>query len=54
VVALRVKIVADEAEDDGFGYSKARTSRRGDKYDGIFAATLRAGANFADFVVACR
>jgi hypothetical protein len=51
VAALREKIVPDEAEDEGFGYSKARTTT---KYGAIFAATLRAGANFADFLVARR
>ena len=48
---MRAKILSDEAEDDGFGYSKARTTT---KYGAIFAATLRAGANFTDFVVARR
>jgi hypothetical protein len=51
VAALRAKILSDEAEDEGFGHSKARTTT---KYDEIFAATLRAGANFTDFVVARR
>jgi hypothetical protein len=51
VAALRAKIVPDEAEDEGFGHSKARTTT---KYGAIFAATLRAGANFADFLVARR
>jgi len=49
VAALRARILSNEAEDNGCGYSKARTTT---KYDEIFAATLRAGANFADFLIA--
>jgi len=43
-----VKIGSDEAEDEDFGNSKARTTTN---YEPIFAATLRAGANFPDFCV---
>jgi hypothetical protein len=50
-MALREKIVPDEAEDENFGYSKARTTT---KYDAIFAATRRAGANFPDLCVGRR
>ena len=47
-MALREKIVPDEAEDEDFGHSKARTTTK----DGaIFTATRRAGANFPDFRV---
>ena len=62
---MRAKIVPDEAEDEGFGHSKARTTT---KYEPIFAATLgpkraafarlgksrRDGASFPHLVVACR
>ena len=41
----------DEAEDEGLGYSQARTTT---KYGPIFTATLRAGADFTDFRVAPR
>jgi hypothetical protein len=61
-VALREKIAPDEAEDEDFGYSKARTTT---KYGAILSATqgsrravfarwdgsLRAWANFPDFCV---
>jgi len=48
---LRMKIGPDEAEDEGLGYSQARTTT---KYGPIFTATLRAGADFPDFRVAPR
>jgi hypothetical protein len=35
-MALRTKMGSDEAEDEGFGHSKARTTT---KYEPIFAAT---------------
>jgi hypothetical protein len=47
--ALLAKIRSDAAEDEDFGDSKARTTT---KYERIFAATRRAGANFPDFRVA--
>ena len=50
-VALRVQIAPDKAEDDDFGYSKARTTTQ---YGPICAATLRAGANFPDLCVTRR
>lgn len=45
-VALRTKTGPDKAEDEDFGYSKARTTTQ---YGPICAATRRAGANFPDF-----
>jgi hypothetical protein len=48
-VALRAKIAPDEAKDEDFGDSKARTTT---KYGAICAATLRAGANFPLLFVA--
>jgi len=50
-VALREKIAPDEAEDEDFGYSKAKTTT---KYGAILSATRRAGANFSDFYVGRR
>ena len=55
-MALRVQIVSDEAEEEGFGDSKARTTT---KYEPICAATPKihlqgAGADFPDFFVARR
>jgi hypothetical protein len=49
--ALRAKIGSDEAEDEDFGHSKARTIT---KYEPICVATRRAGANFPDLGVARR
>ena len=46
-----VRGVGDEAEDEAFGYSKARTTTQ---YGPIYTATRRAGANFPDFFVARR
>jgi hypothetical protein len=50
-VALRGKTAPEEAEDEDFGNSKARTTT---KYGAVFTATLRAGANLPDFGVARR
>jgi hypothetical protein len=50
-MALRAKNRPDEAEDEDFGHSKARTTT---KYGRFFAATRRDGANFPHFVVARR
>ena len=50
-VALPAQIGPDEAEDEDFGDSKARTTT---KYGPICAATRRDGADFSDFVVARR
>ena len=47
-MALREKIVVDEAKDEDFGYSKARTTT---KEEAIFAATRRDEADFPDFRV---
>ena len=51
VPALRAKIRSGEAEDEDFGDSKARTTT---KHERIFAATLRDGADFPDFVATRR
>jgi plasmid stabilization system protein ParE len=45
---LQAKIGSDEAKDEDFGHSKARTTA---KYVPIFATTRRAGANFPDLGV---
>jgi hypothetical protein len=50
-VALREKAAPDKAEDEDFGYSKARTTT---KYGAVFTATHRAEANFPDFRVGRR
>ncbi|HEU5458429.1 MAG TPA: hypothetical protein VFU68_07405 [Terracidiphilus sp.] len=50
-MALRAKIVSAEAEDEGFGDSKARTTT---KDEAIFAATRRDEADFPDFIVGRR
>jgi len=50
-MALRAKSASDEAEDDDFGQSKARTTT---KAEAVFAATRRDGAGFPDFGVARR
>jgi hypothetical protein len=50
-VCVASEIGSDEAENEDFGHSKARTTT---KCEPICAATLRAGANFPDFVVARR
>jgi len=46
-----VEIAPDAAEDEDFGYSKARTTT---KYGAIYAATLRAEANFPHLFVTRR
>jgi hypothetical protein len=50
-MALRAKICSDEAEDEGFGDSKARTTTT---YEQIFAATRKDGADFPHLFVARR
>ena len=42
-MALRAKSVSDEAEDDDFGHSKARTTT---KAEAVFAQARKDGAGF--------
>jgi hypothetical protein len=48
MAALRAKTAPDEAEDEDFGDSKARTTT---KYGAVLAATLWDGADFPAFCV---